>query len=180
MCENPLEYNYDEEWQLTSQHCEHNNNKPTHPMMKLFTFLTALFLIFAAAIVVKSATTSSITPPKPHIRGNNNFDGDSGGERIVAADDAAEQQQLHRALSGCSQEDDTVLAYPMRWSSDKTMDGCEESCLLRVSNCTAWMFDDDNGSCFVSRDSTVLECDDDDEDKPPCDDFITYVCEEEE
>jgi hypothetical protein len=151
--------------------------------MKLFTFLTALFLIFTAAILVKSATIS-VADKKTHIRGNdnnNNFDEGSGERPIaVAADDAAEQQQLHRALSGCSQEDDTVLAYPMRWSSDKTMDGCEESCLLRVSNCTAWMFDDDNGSCFVSRDSTVLECDDDDEDKPPCDDFITYVCEEEE
>jgi hypothetical protein len=150
--------------------------------MKLFTFLTTLFLMFAAvAILEKSAATRSTTTKTNAIRGNNNVNKDDSGERrMAAADDAAEQQQLHRALSDCSQEDDTILAYPMRWSSDKTMDGCEASCLLRVSSCLAWMFDDGNGSCFVSRNSTVLECDDDDEDKPSCDDFITYVCEEEE
>lgn len=32
------------------------------------------------------------------------------------------------------------------------------------------------GACFVSQSTDAEECDDDDDDKPDCDDFKTYVC----
>jgi hypothetical protein len=128
--------------------------------MKISTFFTTLFIIFPAIILASEATSTTTL-----LRGN--IKQDSGVE--------------HRALSSeCSREEDTLLKYPMRWSSDRTKAGCEKSCLLRVTNCKGWMFEEGKngrGACFVSQSSKVVECDDDDDDKPDCDDFKTYVCD---
>ena len=128
--------------------------------MKISMFFTTLFLISPAGLLASEAAATS-----PLLRGN------------IHEDSGAEQRALS---SECSREEDVVLKYPMRWSSDRTKAGCEQSCLLRVSNCKAFMFDEGpngRGPCFVSRSSKVVECDDDDEDKPACDDFKTYVCD---